>query len=192
MIQHFGKVVGQRIIDPQEPVVAWRSWRLANWEVEVPELRWWWQKAAEPKAPPSEKFLASMSVNVTWSGTMGLVAVCGRERNDRCLGGLKRECTCGIWGSKRLENLASHGCALVSPVGVVGRVNLWGFAWEYEHGFRASVGYPRDLWLGCHTRPAWADSLAKYYKVEVHTGMPAVEGVELGTLVDGPQVRAGD
>ena len=188
MIQHFGQLLGQRIIQPQEPIVAWRAWRVYHDHTSV--RSWWDPLGRVTTAQP--RLGATYPSHGYWPARAATVATCrAKEGKAGCHGGLARHCTCGIWASKRLENLAAHGAAFLWPVGLIGRVDLWGFAWEYEHGFRASIGRIKECWTGSTTLEARVERLAEDYGVPIHPGMPTVAEVPISTdavLVGHPPV----
>ena len=63
---------------------------------------------------------------------------------------------CGIYAAKTLEACADYLKGFYSPTQVrgasvvhrvVGKVALWGKVIEAEHGWRAELAYPREIWI---------------------------------------------
>jgi len=126
------------------PVVAWRTW-------EVAETKDGWR-------------LLSVHMRDTWPVGEPLVAACHR---DRFLAGASDphacptfDCHCGIHGVSHPEGARQYFVASWADVEygmialtddyvprAVGRVNLWGRVMVHSDGFRASLAYPQHLFL---------------------------------------------
>ena len=168
MKQHFGKYLGATLIDEQQPLTAWRTWRLGA----------------------SDK-TGRVALGATWAkhkmvwepNGRATVAQCTPDSNRTpCHLAMQPDCGCGLWAALSITNLLKHGAVALYPVGVLGRVNLWGFVHVYEYGFRAQMGRPRDLWLGNTDGRGIVEELAKVYAVSVDLGLPVETAVHPGLL----------
>lgn len=81
------------------------------------------------------------------------------------------DCTCGVYAVRRRE-FASE---IVSPLRnalslIFGKVALWGWVLEYEHGYRSEFAYPAGLYMPAEVDPELRTSLqecARLYGVPV-------------------------
>ena len=121
--------------DLPDAVVAWRIWRLVDVGETcrlVSAFKWAvWH--------PGEALVASCLTKPT-----ALQRLRGKARHHAPDSG----CLCGIYGAE-LSLLESGLSAWRDrEVGrVVGEVSLWGTVIECEHGFRASLAYPRRIYV---------------------------------------------
>ena len=159
MKEQLGTLVRKRLVSREQPIIAWRSWRLQNHRVK-----------------PSSFFRTCYETRLTgtwsdtWYGPYGLRASC-EAISDRCSVVLSPSCACGIWGCKTLGNLIDHGTIAMVPGGCFGQVALWGAVLEYQHGFRAMYGKPTQIWLGYPDNDV-AQKLAAYYGIPVNLDVP--------------------
>ena len=153
MKEHFGKYLGPTLIDEAEPLTAWRTWRLGENKKLVGLYGTW-------------------ASNFLWERDgVATVARCLASKSS-CNVSMQPDCNCGLWAAVSLSNLLNHGAVAFYPDGAIGRVRLWGFVHVYEHGFRASMGRPTDLWLGNARGKDAADVLARDYGMPVSLGLP--------------------
>lgn len=166
MKQHFGKYLGPTLIDEQQPLTAWRTWRLGRAAKQI-ALTGTWAK------------------DTVWADDgHATVASClpSDGHKHQCHVSMEPECQCGLWAALSITNLLKHGAIALYPTGVLGRVSLWGFVHVYEYGFRAQMGRPRDLWLGNTDGIAIREELATVYRVPVDLGLPVETVVHPGLL----------
>ena len=142
-----------------EPVIAWRAWRISGRGERV--------------------LLESLFVDTVWLPGQPFDATCksGRrsrwrpwriELNDHAAPDF--ECTCGIYAVASPEAAAKYitdPYALGRVDRVLGRVAMWGDVVEGTSGWRASHGYPVELWVPARTadgrglrRRAYLDEIA--------------------------------
>lgn len=176
MRKHFGRLLSTRIASPNQPIVAWRSWKLTTERVCTGQTPWaWWRFKGSRPVVQEYPALRSTWADRVWKPGVPVVARCGN-----CHQVLGKNCDCGIWASKTVTNLMEHGAFIVYPHGVFGQVALFGAMWEYEGGFRASAGMPLRLWLSNPLGARLAEQLAQRYKIPVTTDAPD----ELTALID--------
>jgi hypothetical protein len=136
----------ERAPDMIGPLRAWRSWY-------VRETEEGWR-------------LFSIHYGEAWPAERAIEAACYRSRyvsnaNENTHArhaAPARDCLCGVYGAKELDQarqyfVASYsGCEMV-PVTpdyvhrVVGQVDLWGRVIDCSQGYRAEIAYPAHLWL---------------------------------------------
>jgi hypothetical protein len=131
--------------DYVEPVVGWRTWNAVDRH--------------------RQARLASVIQRTVWPTRAPLVASC------RCVrwslwpfGNLRHEapaaeCGCGIYAASLgvVRRYLPEHLAESFMVRVIGRVALWGVVYEHDQGWRASVAYPRSLFVPVvDLRPATA------------------------------------
>ena len=155
MKEHLGRFLNSHLIDPSEPITAWRSWRLSS------RRRWY----------RPDCWLYSTWKWEEWP-IVGMVARCHPEGRRKCNLVMKEDCSCGVWATKTLIHLAEHGSFGMYPVCVFGQVTLYGLVHEYERGFRAGFGKPKNIWLGTSFGQKHADILAAHYSIPVYLGFP--------------------
>lgn len=127
------------IPDYVEPVEAWRVWRVGMREGRVVLQSLFAGAVWEPAVP----FLASCS-----AGHRSRWAPWRKKPNEHSAPEL--ECRCGIYG---VQSVAAARSYLERPPllcrddRVIGRVALWGSVVESSSGWRASHGYPLELFV---------------------------------------------
>jgi hypothetical protein len=128
------------------PLVGWRAWH-------VRETEQGWR-------------LSSIHYGEAWPAGEPLEAACYRSRyvsnanlNTHARHSAPaRDCLCGVYGAKELDQARQYFIASYSSVEAVppspdyvhraiGQVSLWGRVVECSQGYRASVAYPARLWL---------------------------------------------
>jgi len=132
--------------DYLEPVEGWRVWRVGSRDGEV--------------------VLQSVFVDAVWEPGRALEARCEHRRRSLLRPwrvysnehpAPEEECSCGIYAAST-RSAARRYLGVPSPVGsgmrVIGRVSLWGEVVESESGWRASVGYPSQLFVPIPTEHA--------------------------------------
>jgi hypothetical protein len=112
-----------------------------------------------------------------WPQFEPMVAECG-NRKAAVTSGLKpraeheipnMKCSCGIYSAKSRAHLLSmryHHYDPDNPRVVIGSINLWGRIVEGTQGWRAAVGYPREIYVP-HLAWKLAEPLADAYGVPV-------------------------
>jgi hypothetical protein len=124
-----------RAPDYIEPVVGWRMWCTTTDDEGVA--------------------LRSVHRRTVWPRGAPLVAdcMCGRFqswllRRERH-GSPSLECRCGIYASgvPLLGAYLAEWLMWGGTLTVVGRVSLWGRVFEHEHGWRAEMAYPLELFV---------------------------------------------
>jgi hypothetical protein len=75
-----------------------------------------------------------------WLPNQSLKAKCSKFPNGHA--SPQRNCSCGIYAAKSLDQLRMIGFA---DLGVCGEVYLWGTVVEHEFGWRAQFAYPKTL-----------------------------------------------
>ncbi len=127
------------IPDFAEPVEAWRVWRVALGE--------------------SRLVLQSLHAGAVWEPGVPLTASCAAGRRSRRAPWWKKpndhaapelDCDCGIYGVRSVA--AARSYLVLPPLlpgddRVIGRVALWGDVVEAPSGWRASHGYPLELFV---------------------------------------------
>lgn len=153
MKQHFGKYLGPTLIDEQEPITAWRIWRV-NDKGKLPLLH----------------SMNTGQLERAWLPNVATIAECLAQK--RCHLGMGPKCTCGLWGTKQLSGLVAHGAMALYPQGALGQVHLWGFVHVYRHGVRAQLGRPARVWLGNTDGRDFAERLYRSYRIPCELGLP--------------------
>jgi hypothetical protein len=121
-----------KIPDYISPVVAYRVWR--------------WN-ATGLKSLNGEQWLPDRPVEARCrvAPAVGHVRVMDKANEVP-----NRNCTCGIYAAKNIENLRQLG---YGGYGVCGEVYLWGTVVEHTFGWRAQFAYPKNLVLPLHLLP---------------------------------------
>jgi hypothetical protein len=163
----------ERTPDLIGPLSAWRAWY-------VRETEDGWR-------------LFSIHYGEAWPVGRALEAACFRSRyvstaNESTHArhaAPARDCLCGIYGAKALDQarqyvVASYSVCERIPAGaeyvhrVVGLVHLWGRVVDCSQGYRAEIAYPAHLWLPTR-RPDGQ---------RVDVGGPALDLLDYGVPVD--------
>jgi hypothetical protein len=119
-----------------EPVTGWRLWGLATDPPGMPVL------------------LPAGAGRGVWPARRRFEARCAVDgRLSRPLADVRHEtpsfgCTCGIYASASLRDLATSTPSLPA-LSVVGTVSMWGRTIEHERGWRSRFAYPARLALVC-------------------------------------------
>ncbi len=119
-----------------EPVTGWRFWGLAT----------------DPPGTPV--LLPAGAGRGVWPARRRYEARCAADgRLARPLADVRHEspslgCTCGIYASASLRDLATSTPSLPA-LSVVGTVSMWGRTIEHERGWRSRFAYPARLALVC-------------------------------------------
>jgi hypothetical protein len=153
-----------------EPVIGWRVWYAVE---DAGSIR-----------------LSSIIHKTLWPAGAPLAATCRRLRiplfSTRKHVAPSAECRCGIYATTppALREYLAVGSAwadVVRIVPVLGRTSLWGTVHESEHGWRASMAYPKELFVPTASlRPPWAERVMR----ELRSYRVPVRPVS-GTTVDG-------
>jgi hypothetical protein len=125
--------------DYLEPVEGWRVWRVGSRDGAI--------------------VLQSVFVDAVWEPGRPLEARCEHRRRSLLRPwrvqsnehpAPEEDCSCGIYAAST-RAAARRYLGVPSPVGtgmrVIGRVSLWGDVVESESGWRASSGYPSQLFV---------------------------------------------
>lgn len=131
--------------DYVEPIIAWRAWLVV---AEEEEIR-----------------LSSVVYRTTWPPRCELAADCHRrvfsfpriwQKKPSGHSAPAGRCRCGIYGARDADRAASYVANALwrdEPFRwpllhrAIGRVALWGTVVECEDGWRASLAYPRCIYL---------------------------------------------
>ena len=125
--------------DYLEPVHGWRLWSVVE-------------------AGGRSRLQSLVCPSIWWPG-QELVATCEAAPRDGLRPWRRRlpghtapepRCTCGVHAMARVRHLATYVPPAASRLVVqraIGRVALWGDVIEGSRGWRASRGYPAELWL---------------------------------------------
>jgi hypothetical protein len=127
-----------------ESIVGWRSWLVVR-EGEGFRLR-------------------SVLYDAVWPARRELVACCLRRsprwrRRGEHVAPVYR-CRCGIYATREAEDAASYleGRSWEEALAVhrvIGTVSLWGRVVECTHGWRASLAYPKVIYMPATRGPYW-------------------------------------
>lgn len=129
----------ERAPDLIGPIVGWRAWYV--------------------RETGGRHRLHSIHYGEPWPVRNELTAACHRGRYVHSAASVShdrhdpptRDCVCGIYGAKELEQAQQYFGGEAVPADyvhrVVGQVKLWGSVVECTQGFRASHAYPAHLWL---------------------------------------------
>jgi hypothetical protein len=141
-----------------EPLIGWRCWFVLPHE---PLLR-----------PILKRGLA-------WKPREAVEAICPEHLHEVPADDAEK-CRCGIWTVCHPMLLDEIGWTSTPPKGVaklpgimvVGEVSLWGKIVQHERGWRASMAYPRHLYVFTDD-PMIAETLRERYGVPVEWGSDA-------------------
>jgi hypothetical protein len=128
-----------------EPLVAWRVWRLMDFDRRggIEEQRLSAYAMSTEPWPPRKRFEARCCTEGSHEAPWP-------------------DCTCGIWAVPN-ENGTDH-----LDGEVVGEVYLWGRVLEFERGYRAQYAYPKHLYVSrADLSSDSATELARLYGVPV-------------------------
>ena len=168
--------------DYLEPVIGWRGWFVVE--------------------DGQATRLSSLVYPTLWPPRRELLATC-RHRPLSLLPPWRRRppdhdapeerCRCGIYGTADPERAAAyledrvlHPEPLCWPLlhRVIGRVSLWGWVAECEHGWRASHAYPERLYVpSLHEEHETACDASEIARALTAYGVP-IELLECGTRED--------
>lgn len=112
--------VGKRMPDYCHTLTSYRGWQIRN-----------------------EKLSALGQTN-DWKPKTAKPAKCSNGSNHRAP---SRDCGCGYWSFKSMDQLTAALRSYSSSVVVVGEVEIWGRVIECENGYRSEFAYPKELWL---------------------------------------------
>lgn len=138
-----------------EPLVGWRCWFVL----------------------PDELLLRPIyKRGLAWKPRQALEAVCPESLHEVP----DETCKCGVWTVCHPMLLDEIGWRTAPPMGidslpgilVIGEVSLWGKIVQHERGWRASVAYPRHLYVFTGD-PLVAETLRERYGVPVEYGSDA-------------------
>jgi hypothetical protein len=129
--------------DLVEPIEAWRVWRVVS--------------------SHGRLLLASVVQETVWQPLEPLRAACLRRglhavfdrRHRQRHEPPKQRCSCGVYaaGLEFVDRyLRDLGPAHWGDPRVLGRVALWGMVVECEHGYRAGLAYPTQIYLPTRAR----------------------------------------
>ena len=119
-----------------EPVTGWRFWGLATDPPGTPVLL--------PAGAGRGVWPARRRTRLVAPRTAGWYARSPTVRHESPSLG----CTCGIYASASLHDLATSTPSLPA-LSVVGTVSMWGRTIEHERGWRSRFAYPARLALVC-------------------------------------------
>ena len=153
-----------RAPDFAEPINGWRAWRVAETRH---GLRLW-----------------SVIYDEPWEPRSPFAATC---RDGHAHAAPAAECECGVYASRSSLAAARYLLGRNDPAivhRVVGLVSLWGSVFEGVGGWRAALGYPRQLWV-----PAGPGAAEVARRLEAY-GVPVVETavrcpVDVAAALDG-------
>jgi hypothetical protein len=117
--------------DRIEPITAWRAWKVSGTKLHALGMSGCWE--------PKKIMSASCQKGGSYDPCIGYYTLIQHESPQR-------DCSCGIWAFKTLDNLVSAVQGSYQTR-VLGQVSLWGRVIETENGYRAQFGYPKELWL---------------------------------------------